>query len=113
MKEYPDLCNDCKQLETCKQKQFMLANTKPVQGFVQNADVWCKEHTNPGLEDMVLCYTIIPLHGESDTPCHCANCGRPLDCELTDDGVEYVKEQLADGCGCCAELWPVLFADYL
>ena len=53
------------------------------------------------------------LSDETDGPGHCASCGWPLHRSLTSDGVEYVKASLFDGGGCCQELWPALFADYL
>ena len=38
--------------------------------------------------------------GEQDTPAHCCNCHKPLDCRLTTDGAEYVfdaiQEELSD-----------------
>ena len=63
---------------------------------------------------------------ESDCPQHCgshADCleavtldsghkvGKPLG-ELTEDGVEYVREAIAEG-GEVAEYWASLYADYL
>ena len=34
--------------------------------------------------------------GESDTPDHCGKCSRFLGRNLTDDGIEYVKEQVRE-----------------
>ena len=65
--------------------------------------------------------------GESDSPGHCgagAEClnglrlndgrviGQPLENPLTSDGVDYVREAIADG-GLVAELWAELYADEL
>lgn len=40
-----------------------------------------------------------PDAGEADSPQHCDRCRVLLDCTLTDDGREYVREALADGTG--------------
>ena len=106
--EYPKSCIGCHKLKSCKQKQFMLANTKPVDGYADFV-----------LADYVCEYCIDMSHGHSekdiettdDSPCHCSICGRPINCQLSISGVDYVKEAIANGDGCCAELWPVLFAD--
>jgi hypothetical protein len=50
---------------------------------------------------------------EETYPIHCAECGRPLQCTLTDYGVDYVRETIAENSGCCRELWPELFAECL
>lgn len=34
--------------------------------------------------------------GESDSPCHCGACGAFLENPLTSDGVEYVRDAIAD-----------------
>ena len=36
---------------------------------------------------------------EVDAPVHCADCGALLDCQLTDDGREYVATAISDGDG--------------
>ena len=92
----------------------MLADTESVQGFIGCADTWCEEHKPDNCETESLGY-----YPESDSPLHCAECGRPLQCSLTDYGAAYVTEAIENskdiegGGGCCRELWPILFADYL
>lgn len=34
--------------------------------------------------------------GECDTPCHCGNCGQPIDHTLTEDGIRYVLESIRE-----------------
>ncbi len=34
--------------------------------------------------------------GETDCPAHCGHCGKPLDCELTGEGVRYVLSAVRD-----------------
>jgi len=93
-------------MERCQQKQYMLAETEAVQGFVGCADVWCKEHAPNNAESA-------GYYPESDNPMHCAECERPLQCGLTDYGIDYVKNAIDTKDGCCRELWPELFAEYL
>ena len=108
MNKYPKHCIGCWNEDKCQQKVFMLANTESVQGFVGCADIWCEKH-KPDIGEMEsLGYFL-----ESDTPMHCAECGRPLQCSLTDYGVDYVREAIEDGERCCRELWPILFEAYL
>ncbi len=58
--------------------------------------------------------TTFPLDWEeTDSPCHCSNCGIPLEHSLTADGTRYVRESVAEGLGCCRELWPTVWADVL
>lgn len=107
MKEYPKHCEGCWAEEKCQQKQFMNANTEPVPGFVSCADIWCKEHA-----PINHYYESAGYYPESDSPLHCAECGRPLQCSLTDAGVAYTRDLIGTD-GCCRELWPVLFAEAL
>ncbi len=108
MKEYPDHCIGCWNESKCRQKFYMSANTEPVPCFVGEADVWCEDHAEFGEEDESLGY-----YPETDSPLHCSECGIPLQCSLTDYGVDYVKEHIKTGGGCCRELWPGLFTEYL
>ena len=103
----PEHCHDCWKLADCNQAQFMNANTEPVEGYAYDADTYCQDCLPNGA-------VTTPLdNSETDSPAHCGGCGVPLHCQLTTDGVDYVKESIEDGAGCCQELWPVLFADYL
>jgi len=80
----------------------MMANTPPVTGWICDGEVYCADCGGCGEL----------YEGESDSPTHCRGCGVPIIHELTLDGVKYVREALADGGGCCKELWPVVWADY-
>lgn len=53
--------------------------------------------------------------GESDSPCHCDACGAFLENPLTDDGVEYVREQVAigDGRPDILAAWRAFYSDEL
>ena len=104
--EYPTFCETCGNIETCVQKYNMLAETEPVEGFVIDGEIYCDECLRP--DDPRYEYS-----GETDCPAHCSGCGVPLICDLTCEGVKYVKELITNDGGCCRELWPVLFADYL
>jgi len=105
---YPEHCKDCWKLTECEQKEHMLPDTEPSEGYADfdMADYVC-------VDCLIPIHNHAPLSGETDTPAHCAICGVPLDMALTSDGIEYVQEAIASGIGCCRELWPVLFADYL
>jgi hypothetical protein len=107
----PEHCWECEQFKDCKQAQNMTADTKAVNGlvvFIDNDSEHYCDNCTPDKE--TASYPI----GESDTPEHCCDCGVPLDHQLTDYGVEYVKEELAfNSGGCCRELWPVVWAEYL
>lgn len=43
--------------------------------------------------------------GEADAPQHCDKCDLFLENPLTDEGIEYVREALADGEGACLAEW--------
>ena len=98
----PRHCWDCDKFQTCEQAQFMVASTKPVDAYMGDAEFVCQDCAGDGAQY---------IGEESDVPEHCGICHRPLECSLTQDGVEYLKENM-DG-GCCQELWPVLYAAYL
>jgi len=106
---YPEFCKTCQQVKECKQKENMLAGTEPVEGFVdwESVDYYCIDCLGDSQDHQPM------LNPELDSPAHCAGCGVPLECQLTTEGVQYVKEAIAEDGGCCRELWPVLFADYL
>ena len=97
----PAHCHDCHVFADCRQAQNMMADTEPVEGWVFDGEVYCAD-CGGDIDDS-------PYYGESDTPTHCSGCGVPIIHELTADGVEYVREQLAEGGGCCVELWPVVW----
>jgi len=107
---YPDFCKDCDKVETCNQKVFMLAGTEPKEGFTvfPHGEHFCADCIPETMESSE------PLDGvEMDYPAHCSNCGIPLCHELTVSGVEYIKECLESQSGCCREVWPTVWADYL
>lgn len=96
----PTHCHNCERFVGCRQAQNMLADTSPVDGFVYEGEIFCKDCCpNYGT----------PYKVVSDTPTHCARCGVPIIHELTEVGVEYVRDNLD---GCCRELWPTVWADY-
>lgn len=101
----PELCEGCWKFP-CNQCTNMTADTRPVPAWYANAALWCEACSPDGAT---------PVNGsnETDTPSHCEGCGVPLECTLTPDGVTYVQDAIREGAGCCAELWPVLFAEYL
>jgi hypothetical protein len=110
----PDNCHDCHQLDNCHQAQNMHPNTKPVLGYVDDCEVYCKDCldvTDLDGEDFLEYFE--PYEGESDSPTHCGGCRVPIIHDLTIAGVEYVREALSEGGGCCDELWPIVWADYL
>lgn len=54
--------------------------------------------------------------GESDSPCHCGACGVFLENPLTHDGVEYVRDMLANSKhrhGDVAEQWRAFYEEEL
>lgn len=114
-KNTPRHCWYCLSFEECEQSQNMMPDTEPVDAYLGNAEYRCESHyfaafpdADPqAFEDDGL----MGNAGESDTPEHCVICGVPLKCSLTTDGIEYVKDAIAEGAGCCRELWPVLFKE--
>lgn len=105
---YPSYCFGCDRHGDCTQKTFMLPNTKPVYGYINihQSDYSCWGCAGSSSARL-------PSDRELDQPAHCVTCGRPLMCKLTPEGVAYVREHIGQGIGCCRELWPVLFKDYL
>ena len=114
IKNTPDHCHNCHKLDDCHQAQNLHADTEPVEGFADDGDVYCKDCLDDANVAPHEFYEVFELYkGESDSPTHCGGCGIPIIHDLTIDGVEYVREALKDGGGCCAELWPVVWASYL
>jgi hypothetical protein len=109
----PAHCHACWKFADCNQAQNMNADTEPVPGFAESdkyVDYFCANCLPEDCPDE----TTSPLdYEESDSPCHCSICGIPLVHSLTSDGVRYVRDAIADGAGCCRELWPVVWSDYL
>jgi hypothetical protein len=73
----------------------MVAGTEPVEGFVYGGEVYCAD-----------CGNGAPYDGKSDSPTHCGGCGVPIIHELTDEGIEYVRNTPG---GCARELWPTVW----
>jgi hypothetical protein len=109
----PSHCHVCWKFADCNQSQNMNADTDPAPGFVETekyVDYFCVDCLPDDSPDE----TTFPMdHEETDSPCHCSVCGIPLIHSLTVDGVRYVRESIADGAGCCRELWSTVWADYL
>jgi len=109
----PSHCRECPKLSDCQQAQNMAADTNPVHGFVETekyVDYFCADCLPDDCPDE----TTSPLDNEeTDSPCHCSVCGIPLIHSLTTEGTRYVREAVAEGSGCCRELWPVVWSDYL
>ena len=116
----PEHCWECWKFSDCQQAQHMTKDTHAIEGFVvpSMSDYLCfnclTDLTKRGYLTREEEDDSVPLDWEElDSPTHCSACGAPLIHSLTEDGVAYLKEMLADGGGCCRELWPVLWADYL
>jgi hypothetical protein len=105
--DYPEFCENCWKKEDCLQKQYMLAETEPVEGYIDftAAEYYCFDCLNPKHE------VAWDDDSECDYPKHCANCGIPLNTRLTSEGIEYIKRNINNGC--CRELWPELYKEYL
>jgi len=109
----PAHCHSCSKLPDCLQAQNMTADTEPVQGFVETekyVDYFCSDCLPDDCPEET---TSAMNHEETDSPCHCSVCGIPLIHSLTSYGARYVRQAIAEGTGCCRELWPVVWADYL
>jgi len=107
----PDHCRTCPNLTGCRQAENMYADTMPVHGFTdtENQCHVCTDCASDTESD-----SLYPLDFEElDSPAHCAECGVPLIHGLTSDGARYVREAVSSGAGCCRELWPVVWSDYL
>jgi len=108
----PAHCHGCGSLPHCHQAQNMGANTSPVAGWVDDCDIYCADCLDASGPREEWESTCTPYDGESDSPTHCSGCGVPIEHELTTDGVDYVREAISEGAGCCRELWPTVWADY-
>jgi len=107
-------CHDCHKLDNCHQAQNMHPNTEPVEGFVCDGDVYCEDCLDDTLCKSDEVREIFEVYeGESDSPTHCGWCGVPIIHDLTPEGVEYVREALKEGNGCCVKLWSVVWVNYL
>lgn len=102
----PENCHTCRVFFECIQAQHMTSNTETVQGYAADADYYCLKCT-PSVA------APLSAHEELDSPAHCAHCGIPLAHALTEEGAAYVARRLDEGGGCCHELWPVVWKDYL
>lgn len=109
----PQHCHDCWKFEECRQAQNMTVDTEAVHGFAESekyVDCFCADCLPEDAPEQ----STSPLdYDEVDTPCHCSVCGIPLIHSLTNEGVKYVQAAIKTGDGCCRELWPVIWADYL
>lgn len=108
---YPSHCIGCWKLDSCRQKQYMLAGTDPVPGYTvgEEGDHWdiaCEECAEKYPSSEPICGS-----NETDSPDHCCDCGVPIQCELTEYGREYVRESLEEDRGCCRELWSSLWPE--
>lgn len=57
------------------------------QGYISpDSEIICEVCDHDGCEE----YT----SQESDSPCHCAYCHRPIECSLTQDGIKYVYDTI-------------------
>jgi len=94
----------------------MIAGTEPVTGYISF-------HGPEG--DKYGSYVCIDCLDSDDTdlsevsdesvdgPLHCESCGVPLNHPLTDYGVRELRQTIAEGAGCCRELWPTVWSDVL
>ena len=110
----PAHCHTCWKFTTCTQAQNMTADTEPVHGYVETekyVDHFCADC----LPDDAPEETTFPMDNEEvDSPCHCSVCGISLIHSLTSTGIHFVRQVIAEGkTGCCRELWPAVWADYL
>ncbi len=109
----PAHCHDCPKLSDCHQAQNMTVDTDAVFGWVETekyVDYFCVDCLPEDYPEE----TTFPMdHEETDSPCHCSNCGIPLIHYLTSDGINYLRQTIAEDSGCCRELWPVVWSYYL
>ncbi len=109
----PVHCCACTKLADCHQAQNMTADSEPVHGWIETekyVDHFCVDCLPDDYPEET---TWSMDNEEVDTPCHCSVCGVPLIHLLTSEGIHYVRQAIAEGAGCCRELWPAVWADYL
>ena len=100
----PEHCWSCWKFGDCHQAQNTSAGVAPEDVYYGgDGDLYCGECAPEESEYVG--------DQETDCPSHCGGCGVPLVCHLTDKGMEYVRERLAEGGGCTRELWPELFPE--
>jgi hypothetical protein len=109
MREFADHCYDCWKFEDCNQKDSMVSGTEPENGFLVGQDYFCA-YCLPDTTDEKPFTTD---YMETDTPIHCCNCGSPLHHNPTEDCIEYVREAIETGEGCCRVIWPEIYSVYL
>ncbi len=106
----PEHCWECGQFGDCVQAQNMVKDTIVMCGFVDTekyVDHFCGNCLPDDADG-------IPIDNEEiDYPTHCCNCGVPLAHDMTSDGVKYLKKKIADNDGCCREIWPEIWRNYL
>jgi len=105
----PKHCIKCWKYKECNQKEFMSEDGLISNGFIDFdiMDHVCKDCANQT-------HKLYPLNQqEIDYPAHCSICGIALNHYLTSEGIQYVKEAIAERTGCCRELWPIIWANYL
>lgn len=109
----PAHCHSCQKLSDCHQAQNMTADTEAVFGWVETekyVDYFCVDCLPEDYPED----TTWPMDNEeTDSPCHCSVCGIPLVHSLTSDGISYVRQAIAEGAGCCREVWPLIWSDSL
>tara|TARA_Y100000034_G_C6717761_1_gene317406 strand:+ start:20 stop:697 length:678 start_codon:yes stop_codon:yes gene_type:complete len=109
MREYPNFCESCQNLKSCKQKENMTSNTTKEKGFLCDQFYFCEDCFTPEKDED---YSEIEFL-ELDCPVHCEDCGSPLIHDLTNEGVKYVCESLLENSGCCREVWPKVWESWI
>jgi len=59
------------------------------QGYIGEGELVCEVCDHEGLEEYF-------SDQETDSPCNCAYCHRPINCVLTQDGIKYVYESVRE-----------------
>lgn len=66
------------------------------QGYAFNADHYCAKCLEDNGISKDSKFVTFMQWPEVDSPAHCAECGVPLDCQLTPHGVDYVLDSLKE-----------------